>query len=100
MKRTMHDHFGRSVVEKAQTDRFGAARPETVCEVASFLDAGADYIDSEETLLREFAEFSSGESDPEQAALPPVDPIFKERLRRRLWRLHVLSRSGSSSEPH
>jgi hypothetical protein len=48
------------------------------------------------TLIEEFREFLTGNEGFDAIGSPVPDPIFSERLRRRLWRNFVLShlRSG------
>jgi hypothetical protein len=68
--------------------------------VASFLDARAGDADSDEHVVQDFTEFLSGEADPRAPLLPDPDPVFRERLRGRLWRLHLIVHPPSSHESH
>ncbi len=82
----------------------GASPPSTapralteVVRLAGILDDGmtppSERDDaSDAVLVAEFAESLAGTDAP---GLPPAttpDPAFRERLRRRLWRLHLMSR--------
>ena len=51
------------------------------------------------TLADDFADFLA--PTPEgMEDLPPPDPIFRERLRRRLWRMYVQTHLKDGPEPH
>ena len=68
--------------------------------MASFLDARGAGEDADAQTSNEFAEFMSapmGSGDSIQAL---TDPVFKEKLRRRLWRLHLISQPISRTDPH
>ena len=50
-------------------------------------------------LLADFVDFLElGDTDPEASLAP--DPVFQERLRSRLWRIHVLARLRASDGLH
>jgi hypothetical protein len=42
-------------------------------------------------LIEDFAEFIGGDEYFETGMLAAPDPVFQERLRRRLWRSYVVS---------
>lgn len=100
MKRTHQDYVGRPLTDKPRPDVVGRPISLAPADVASFLDARAERSESDERMVSEFAEFLSGFADPEAPILPDADPVFQERLRRRLWRLHLLARPPASSDPH
>ncbi len=50
------------------------------------------------TLVEEFREFLTGNEGFDEIGLPAPDPIFSERLRRRLWRNFVLSHLGNGGK--
>ena len=112
MKRTTQDYVGRPVRHpvrnsvrnparnNGEEDVAGARRPQTPDEVASFLDARGDETDSDHSIVEEFADFLAGDSLQGDPFLPAVDPVFKERLRRRLWRLHLLTQPVGPNESH
>ena len=104
MKRTTQDYVGRPgrhpVRSKGPEDVAGSRRPQALVEVASFLDARGEETDSDHSIVEEFADFLAGDSVQDDPFLPAVDPVFKERLRRRLWRLHLLSQPVGPNESH
>jgi len=103
MKRILQDYLGRPVLEKPQPDVIGRpAVTRAVADVASFLDdARGGRADSNAQIVSEFAEFLAGpEASDARAPSAGIDPVFKERLRRRLWRLHLLIQPTTSHEPH
>ncbi len=51
-------------------------------------------------LLAEFADFMIGDSETDLGELLPPDPVFRERLLRRLWRTHVMAHLRDRGETH
>ena len=101
MKRTRQDVVGAPIVaEPGPPDVAGAATYRAVSEVALFLDVAEDACISDTALAEEFAEFLAGDGVAETPTFPAADPIFRERLRRRLWQMHVLTQPSASHEPH
>jgi hypothetical protein len=100
MKRTTQDCVGRPLTDRPRPDVVGRPKSFALADVASFLDARGEDTDSEGRIVSEFAEFLSGIADPDAPLLPNADPVFQERLRRRLWRLHRLAHPLNSSDPH
>ncbi len=104
MKRTTQDYAGRPVTGKARPSVMGGPVPFVATDVASFLDArrglGGHFVDSDERVMDDFAEFLSGDdaTDP----VPPTnpDPDFRESLRRYLWRLHLIAQPKTSKDSH
>jgi hypothetical protein len=50
------------------------------------------------TLIEDFRDFLAGNEAFDAIMLPAPDPIFSERLRRRLWRNFVVSRLGNGGK--
>lgn len=110
MKRNPLDPVGRpnsgGLSEKSRPDVLGRPRVVPIQDVASYLDAKLGAGESDASMVREFAEFLSGASYPESPLFPMhgtqtrPDPLFEQRLRRRLWRMHLLAQPAPSSEPH
>ncbi|MEM9176770.1 MAG: hypothetical protein AAGC67_16220 [Myxococcota bacterium] len=103
MKRSMEDVAGVRARESYGRDVAGApvARPSR--EVASFRHALDDPMGTAETdadLMAEFAEFMDGDKAFDRGELPEPDSGFRERLRRRLWRTHVLANLRDGGETH
>ncbi len=73
-------------------------------DVASFrhaLDDPMGTAQEDAELLADFADFMGFDGDFERCGLLPPDPGFRERLRRRLWRTHVMTRlRDRRDEPH
>jgi hypothetical protein len=101
MKRPHHQGcVGSSLIDEPRPDVAGHPVPVAPADVASFVDARAERAESDERIASEFAEFLSGAADPGAPILSDADPVFRERLRRRLWRLHLLAHPLASSDPH
>ena len=84
-------------------DVAGAPIVPRATDVASFrhaLDDPMGTAESDAELLAEFAEFMDGDQAFARRELPEPDPGFQERLRRRLWRAHVLAYLRDAGEPH
>ena len=117
MKRMTSPVTGRSMQDKTLKtsggnmlrDVAGLSGQSSVLDVASFRDAFSHDLDdpmgtaeSDSELMADFADFMSGGSESEHAELPPPAPLFREQLRRRLWRTLVLAhlRDGGGGETH
>lgn len=112
MKRSMEDVLGRPMSDDYRQDVAGAPRVTRNFEVASFwhaLDDPMGTAEADAELAAEFAEFMDGgrtsdASDASDAsdrgAFREPDPMFRERLRRRLWRAHVIANLRESGETH
>jgi hypothetical protein len=87
-----------TVVEEGSPDVAGASTQRAVSPVALSVDGSGDVSDA--ALREEFAEFLSGDGAVETLTLPVADPIFRERLRRRLWQIHLLTLAPGSQEPN
>ncbi len=55
---------------------------------------------SDAELLADFTDFMDGEASFDDGSLAPPDPVFRERLRRRLWRAHVQVNLRDLGETH
>ena len=99
MKRTNQDVVGRPIVaESGRPDVAGVSPHHGVPAVASLLEVLEEEDVSDAAL---FAEFLAGDEALDAPSLPTADPIFRESLRRRLWRIHLLMQGPSGSQgPH
>ncbi len=104
MKRTTQDYAGRPVSAKVRPAVMGGPVPFVATDVTSFLDArrglGGHFVDSDEGIMDEFAEFLSENDATDCVPLTNPDPDFRERLRRRLWRLHLIAQPKTSKDSH
>ena len=101
MKRTSQDVVGGPIVaESGSPDVAGAPTHRAVSRLASFLDVSGEVCVSDTALIEEFAEFLAGDVVAETPTCPVADPIFRERLRRHLWRMHLRTPAPGSQEPH
>ncbi|MCR9093547.1 MAG: hypothetical protein NXI30_04970 [bacterium] len=111
MKRMMQDVVGRPITRETTRgyarDVAGASFAPITLDVASFRHALDDPMGTAETdaeWLAEFSEFMAGDDELDRAAKSggrsSPDPMFRERLRRRLWRTHVLANVRDSGETH
>ena len=103
MKRASGDVVGRPKAAVANGDVAGLVLPSRANEVASFKHALNDRMETasdDEDLMTDFEEFMSGDSSFVSGELPPPDPSFRERLRRRLWRTHVMAHLRDGGETH
>lgn len=103
MKRSNADVIGRPRLVNLRSDVAGARLSFPNSDVASFRHTFDDPMGSarEETqLLADFADFMTGDAQFESGELPLPDPVFRERLRRRLWRTHVMTHLGDGGETH
>ena len=95
--------MGRPKLRELRRDVAGASMPPPVLDVASFRHALDDPMGTardDAELLADFADFMLGDSQLETGVLPPPDSIFRERLRRRLWRTHVMTHLRDGGETH
>jgi len=119
MKRTMSDVVGRPLRRDYRLDVAGRSGQSSVLDVASYREAFSPRIDdspglddswgfddpmgtaeSDAELMADFADFMSGGSEFEDGELPPPDPHFREQLRRRLWRTHVVVNLRDGGDTH
>ncbi len=103
MKRTNEDVVGRPRTRETRRDAAGMANSAPVLDVASFRHALHDPMGTEQDdaeWLAEFTDFMTGDAEIEMAELLPPDPVFRERLRRRLWRTHVMTRPDDGGGTH
>jgi len=94
MKRNLGDLSIDSSLRAWRREEAGVAALNPVCEVASHLGVageGGGFDRRGVWLTEEFADFLAGAGAGDDDRSSP-NPIFRERLRRRLWRLHALTR--------
>jgi len=102
MKRFADDVVGRPVLRTPRRDVAGAPIHSPVVDVASYLnafDATPDPADFDSALAADFADFLAPELEEDDELQPP-DPLFRERLRRQLWRVYVQTHLRDRPEPH
>lgn len=103
MKRSNTDVVGRRPARDPRQDVAGAPFAPRSLDVASWryaLDDPMGTAESDAALMAEFADFMDGDSAFARGELPGPDPIFREQLRRRLWRAHVLTHLRDGGETH
>ena len=103
MKRSMGDIVGLPRHDDYREDVAGVPLVARRLDVASFRHAIDDPMGSAETdaeWAAEFADFMDGETAFERGELPEPDPMFRERLHRRLWRTHVIANLRGGGETH
>jgi hypothetical protein len=104
MKRPSQDVAGRPRVHPARSNVAGRSIPRNSNELASVCHVFRDPLPiaiDDAALIEEFREFLTGNEGFDAIELPAPDPIFSERLRRRLWRNFVLSHlSNGGKETH
>ena len=94
MKRPSQDVAGRPKVRDARPDVAGQSISKRAIDVASYSHALHDPMSpaaDDAALIEGFADFLAGDEDFGTGALPAADPVFRERLQRRLWRNYVVS---------
>jgi hypothetical protein len=104
MKRELGDLSIAPMRERGPRHQEGAFVPvlRRVRDLASYVDMLDEEVDenaSRSSLTEEFADFLAGEAAADRDLLAP-SPIFRERLRRRLWRLQTLTRSRAGLGIH
>ena len=101
MKRTRQDVVGGPIIPETRgPDVAGGSMYPAVPELSSDLAEPRDANVYDASLAEEFAEFVAGAAAAESPMFPAPDPIFRERLRRTLWRMHVLTQAPGAREPH
>ena len=111
MKRSIGDVVGRPRVnagrDARREDVAGMSASALHLDVASFRHAFPQALDdpmgtaeSDADLMADFADFMSGGDAIDDGTVPAPDPIFREQLRRRLWRTHVHTHLRDGGETH
>jgi hypothetical protein len=107
MKRPNQDVAGRPRVHHAKPDVAGrSAISRKAIDLAAYRQHRQDLRDPMSTaaddavLLEEFMDFLDGDDDFETATMSAPDPVFRERLRSRLWLNFVLARSRNGGDTH
>jgi len=94
MKRPSQDVAGRPRVRNVRPDVAGRSISSSQVELTSYCralyDPASTAVD-DAALIEDFTEFIGGDEYFETGKLPAPDPVFQERLRRRLWRSYVVS---------
>lgn len=94
MNRPSQDVAGRPKIRAARLEVAGSEFSRRTTDVASYrraLHGPMSTAAAEAALLEDFADFLLGDEGFEAGRLPAPDPAFRERLRRRLWRNHIVS---------
>ena len=103
MKRVNEDVVGRPKPSGVSRDVAGSTIPLNMNDVASYRHALNDPMGTaieDESLMADFEDFMSGEQSFVNGDLPAPDPAFRERLRRRLWRTHVMTHLREPGDTH
>lgn len=103
MKRSMRDVVGLPRNDDYRQDVAGVPPVARRLDVASFRHPFDDPMAMAETdaeWAADFAEFMDGDAAFERGELPEPDPLFRERLHRRLWRTHVIMNLRDGGETH
>lgn len=94
MKRPSQDVAGRPKIRDARPDVAGRSLSRNQIGLASYcrvLHDPASTASNDAALIEDFADFLGGGGDLEAEEGVGPDPVFQERLRRRLWRNYVVS---------
>jgi hypothetical protein len=94
MKRPSQDLAGGPKIRDVRPDVAGQSISRDAGDVASYCHALRDSMSSaadHAALIEDFADFLVGDEGFEAGRLPAADRVFRERLRRRLWRHYVVS---------
>lgn len=95
MKRPSQDVAGRPRGRNVRPDVAGRSISSSQIELTSsycraLYDPASAAVD-DAALIEDFTEFIGGDEYFETGKLAAPDPVFQERLRRRLWRSYVVS---------
>jgi len=103
MKRTNEGVVGWRRASDFGFDVAGSPLHQAKMDVASFRHALNDPLatrESDADLLAEFEDFMSGDESFMDGTLPVPDPVFQERLRRRLWQMQLVTQQPDSGDSH
>lgn len=111
MKRPLNDVVGHRPMRSSVADVAGRPLHSVPLDYASYRHAigggasgddpsAAPSAEEEAQLLADFADFMSGADVFVRGEAPVPDPLFRERLRRRLWQTHLLRRGLGGPEAH
>jgi len=101
MKRPIQDVAGRPKVRDAQPDVAGRMISRNAIDLESYCHGFRDPIPTaadDAMLIEDFRDFLAEDEGFDSERLPSPDPIFRDRLRRRLWRNFVISHLGRAGE--
>jgi hypothetical protein len=100
MKQRVQDVAGRTRVCDARSDVAGRTIMRSAIALESYCHVLLDPLpaaDEDAMLIEDFRDFLAADEGLEARSRLAPDPIFKERLRRRVWRNFVISRLGNGS---
>lgn len=102
MKRPAYDVMGLPTARTRIDDVAGRPLRISPLDVASFRVADPRSADgeSDSELLADFADFMAGDDALLAGEIPAPDPIYRERLRRSLWRTFVMMRGFDGPGRH
>lgn len=103
MKRPEQDVVGQPIVAIPRRDVAGTSRSSFGIDVASFRHALSDPMATrarDAALIEEFVDFLEGDPVDSGAGGALPDPVFQERLRRRLWRTYAQTHLKDRGEAH
>lgn len=104
MKRMDEDVVGRPRTQELRRDVAGISLARCPEDVASFRHALDDPMGTGRRMAELRADFEdfmlAGESAHDGGELPIPDPVFRERLRRRLWRTQLMTLGRDRGETH
>ena len=103
MTRTSEDRMGSRKVRNRRRDVAANSAPRGPLDAACLGFASRDSVATmtgDTALLEKFMDLRSGEEAREDAARRGPAPVFRERLRRRLWRMLGISGLQNGSAPN
>lgn len=99
MKRPIQDVAGRPREREVRPDVAGRIILRRTSDLESCCHMFRDSMTTaseEASLIEDFRDFLAGDEDFDSVGRPEPDPIFRERLRRKVWRQFVVSQLGST----
>ena len=108
LRETRQDVAGLSTLSLPSGSKMTSRSTASLLDVASFQHgqsdprgtAGVGMAAGDSGLLADFLDFMAGDAEIERGEVAPPDPVFRERLRGRLWRTHVMTHLSDSGETH
>ncbi len=103
MKRSTAEYLGHPMSRDFRQDVAGrpqVARPEDVASFRHALGGPTSTAETHADSMAAFVEFMEGETVFPRDELSEPDPMFREALRRRLWRAHVIANLRDGGETH
>jgi hypothetical protein len=99
MKRQVQDVAGRPRVRDARSDVTGRTIMRSAIALESYCHVLRDPVpaaDPDAMLIEDFRDFLAADEGLEARSRLAPDPVFQERLRRRVWRNFVISQLGTA----